>query len=692
MSREADSSELHQLDTEQSRPELADLDLLSTERLVALMCAEIERVPAAVAGAQAAISRAVEGTVAGLGHGGRLVYVGAGTAGRIGMLDAAEAGPTFNVPSGQVIGVLAGGLGAFDVPIENAEDDREAGEAAMRSLEIATHDVVVGIAASGRTPFVLGAIDAAAAAGALTVGLACNLGTPLAERSRIAIEVPVGPEIIAGSTRLNAGTAQKIVLNIISTAAMVELGKTYGGLMVDLRATNAKLRDRATRIVAQITGVTLERARSALEECDWKPKLAAAALFGGLDRDAAAATLERHKGRLRPALAELEGATRESARLSVRKSSKRLGVAGAYIDGEFVRGDVEVSDGRISGIALAGHGEGYALPGLVDAQVNGYAGIDILSADADALNALAHALLDDGVFAYQPTLISSSESTLVEALAQIAAAVSRGGAGARIIGTHLEGPFLSPTRAGTHPLEHLRAPDANLLERLLAAGPVTMTTLAPELPGALMLVERCRAHGVVVSLGHSDSDTAAATAAFGAGAAAVTHLFNAMAPLSARAPGLAGAALARPGVTVQLIADRVHVADELIRLAFTAAAGRAMIVSDTIAAAGMGDGPARLGEVELTVADGVARRADGTLAGSVAPLHEGLARLVELGIEPMTAVAAASERPAQLLRRPELGQLAFAGRADLIVVDTAFALREVLFDGAVRERGDGSRR
>ncbi len=197
-----------------------------------------------------------------------------------------------------------------------------------------------------------------------------------------------------------------------------------------------------------------------------------------------------------------------------------------------MRGDVELTGDRITGIGLGRAGSGLAIPGLVDAQVNGYGGIDVLSADLDALaEFLGDALLRDGVTAYQPTLISSSEATLLEALDRIAAAQKLPGERASITGVHLEGPFLAPGRAGTHPLEHLRAPDLRLLERLLDAGPVTMVTLAPELPGALELIEVCVRRGVLVSLGHSEANAEIAAQAYAAGARAVTHLFNAMEPL-----------------------------------------------------------------------------------------------------------------------------------------------------------------
>jgi N-acetylglucosamine-6-phosphate deacetylase len=589
------------------------------------------------------------------------------------MLDAAESGPTFDVPLGQVIGVLAGGSDAFAVPVENAEDDREGGVAAIAGLGVSADDVVVGIAASGRTPYVLGAVASAAEAGALTVGLACNDGTPLGAAAQIAIEVLVGPEIIAGSTRLNAGTAQKIVLNIISTAAMVQLGKTYGGLMVDLRATNEKLRDRASRIVAEIADVPLERARATLEQAGWRPKVASAMLVGGIDASAATRTLDRHRGRLRPVLEEL-------AAPNVAREQKRLGVAAACIGGVLVAGDVAIVGDRISAFGLAGPGSGLAIPAFVDAQVNGYAGIDVMSAGPEALVELGRGLLRDGVAAYLPTLITGDPDDTVAALRRVAALGDRH-AGASIIGVHLEGPFLAPERSGAHPLEHLRAPDRALLESLLDAGPVRMLTLAPELPGADELIDICVRRGVVVSFGHSDASADEAVRGFGAGATAVTHLFNAMAPIGGRAPGLAGAALASDGIGIQLIADGVHVADELIRVAFQAAPGRCSLVSDAIAAAGLGDGDYRLGAVEVAVRGGVARRADGTLAGSAGRLRDGLVRLGALGIDRLEAIAAVTARPAALVGTSRYGSLARGSAADVLVVDDRFALRRVLASG-----------
>ncbi|MGC8635068.1 MAG: N-acetylmuramic acid 6-phosphate etherase [Candidatus Limnocylindrales bacterium] len=302
---EPDLEALASLATEQVRPELGRLDQMAVDQLVALMCADARRATDVVVAAGPAIARAVEAIVERLERGGRLIYVGAGTAGRLGVLDASEAGPTFNVRPGQVMAILAGGTAAFSEPAEDAEDDAAAAAAALDEIGVAESDAVVGVSASGLTPYVLGAVDWARARHALTVGVACNAGSPLCARGDLAIELPVGPEVIAGSTRLNAGTAQKIVLNILSTATMVRLGKTYGNLMVDVRATNEKLRDRASRIVAEITGASPAQARETLQSANWETKVAVLMLAGEIDAPNARARLRGAHDRLRPALEEL---------------------------------------------------------------------------------------------------------------------------------------------------------------------------------------------------------------------------------------------------------------------------------------------------------------------------------------------------------------------------------------------------
>jgi N-acetylmuramic acid 6-phosphate etherase/N-acetylglucosamine-6-phosphate deacetylase len=656
---------LEQLGTEQVRHGLADLDQLSVGELVDLMCADVRQVPDALMAAEDQITSAVSDVVGRMEQGGRLIYVGAGTAGRLGMLDAAEAGPTFNVIEGQVVGILAGGSTAFGVPIENAEDDYQGGRDAVRALLVSPSDSVVGISASGRTPYVLGAIDEARAAGALTIGLACNVGTPLGVSVDRPIEVEVGPELIAGSTRMNSGTVQKIVLNVISTATMVRLGKTYGNLMVDLRPTNEKLRDRSARIVARITGGSLEEARDTLVASGWRVKVASVMLIGHVDAEVASDRLDFYDGRLRPALDSFRAPSRASRDTH---HWTRLGVAAAFVGGSLIEGDVAIHDGEIVAVGLSRAGSGIAIPGLVDAQVNGYAGVDLLNADVDEILEMGRALERDGVVAYQPTLITSEFDQTRRATERLREARRGRTDGAFILPVHLEGPFLSAQRAGTHPLDLLRAPDLDVLGRLLGLADIGFVTIAPELPGALDLIEECARRGVGVSLGHSAATADEAERGFAAGATTVTHLYNAMEPMGGRSPGLAGAALTRADVTVQFIADGLHVADHMMRLAFAAATNRCVVVTDALAAAGCDQPVVQLGDVAVSVRDGVARRGDGTIAGSIGRLRESIVRLHALGLSPVDVLSAAITRPAAMLGASDLVAMTPGSRAHIFVL------------------------
>lgn len=267
--------------TEDAHPDARDLDARSTAEVVALMNGEDAKVAPAVAAAAPAVARAIDAIAARLRRGGRLLFFGAGTSGRLGVLDAAECPPTFGTPPGLVVGVIAGGETALTRAQEGAEDDRAAGAARVAELRVGPNDALVGISASGRTPFVLAAVAAARAAGAFTVALACNPGSPLAQAAELAIEVVVGPEVIAGSTRLKAGTATKLVLNQLSTGVMVRLGHVQGHRMIDLRPTNAKLRERATRMVAELAGVDAATARAALDAGGGTVRDAVAALQAG---------------------------------------------------------------------------------------------------------------------------------------------------------------------------------------------------------------------------------------------------------------------------------------------------------------------------------------------------------------------------------------------------------------------------
>ena len=293
---------LDELVTEAREPTGADHDLRSTDELVELMNRQDAGVPAAVDAAQAQITAAIDAIVARLARGGRLIYVGAGSSGRLAALDAAECESTFSTEPGQVVALVAGGLVASPALQAAAEDGAEVGAAEIAALGAGEADAVVGISASGRTPYVLGALRAAADAGALTVALVSVPGSELARVADHEIAVVVGPEFLAGSTRLKAGTAQKLVLNTISTVAMIRLGKTYGDLMVDVQATNEKLRERVRRIVRQATGASEEEADRALDEAQWSAKVAIVSLLAGIDADAARARLDEAGGSIRSAV------------------------------------------------------------------------------------------------------------------------------------------------------------------------------------------------------------------------------------------------------------------------------------------------------------------------------------------------------------------------------------------------------
>jgi N-acetylmuramic acid 6-phosphate etherase len=290
------------LSTEAHRDDLITLDLLTTPALVGLMNAEDASVPAAVAAARDQIARAIDAIVERMVAGGRLLYVGAGTPGRLGVIDAAECVPTFGTDPEQVQAVLAGGEAAFAIAAERIEDDATAGANDIGARSVDENDSVVGISASGRTPYVLGAIRRARGAGCLTVGVSCNPNAELSELVHVPIEVLTGAEVINGSTRLKAGTAQKLILNMISTIAGIRLGKTYGNLMVDVIASNEKLRTRAQRIVRRATGCDEDDARRALEAADGHAKVAVLILMKGIDAGVARERLRAADGFLRRAL------------------------------------------------------------------------------------------------------------------------------------------------------------------------------------------------------------------------------------------------------------------------------------------------------------------------------------------------------------------------------------------------------
>ncbi|HTK79982.1 MAG TPA: N-acetylmuramic acid 6-phosphate etherase [Rhizomicrobium sp.] len=290
--------------TEQISPRYIDLDSWPTADVIAALYESQLSAAAAVREILTAIAAAVDDAVPALRCGGRIVYVGAGTSGRIGVQDGSELLPTFNWPADRVVFLMAGGLDALVRSVEGAEDSEADGARAIGEANVDSSDVVIGIAASGTTPYTIGALRAAKAAGAITVAIVNNPGAPLLSAAKHRIIVETGPEVIAGSTRMKAGTAQKIVLNLFSTAAMVKLGRVYRGLMVHVRASNAKLRRRAATIVREVTGCDAADAIRYLEKADGDVKIAVL-LALGFDSNAAKAAIERHEGNLRDAIPEL---------------------------------------------------------------------------------------------------------------------------------------------------------------------------------------------------------------------------------------------------------------------------------------------------------------------------------------------------------------------------------------------------
>ena len=293
---------LSTLITEQRNPNSMHVDSLSALEIVQLMNKEDKQVPLAIEKCLPQIAQAVECIVAAFQQGGRLVYIGAGTSGRLGVLDASECPPTFGVSPEMVKGIIAGGERALRHPIEGAEDSKTHAVVDLQTIQFSSKDVLVGIAASGRTPYVIGALEYAKSLGSVTVSIASNPNSAMANIVDIAIDTVVGPEVLTGSSRLKSGTAQKLVLNMLTTASMILMGKCYQNLMVDVQASTEKLKARAIRIVMQATDCDKALAEETLKQADQNAKLAIMMILSGLDRAQAEALLEKHQGKLQLAL------------------------------------------------------------------------------------------------------------------------------------------------------------------------------------------------------------------------------------------------------------------------------------------------------------------------------------------------------------------------------------------------------
>lgn len=290
------------LNTEQRNPKTMNIDLMSTEEIITVINQEDTLVPNVIARQVPIISEVVDEIVVAFKQGGRLIYIGAGTSGRLGIIDASECPPTFGTDPSLVVGIIAGGKEAMTEAIEGVEDDKQQGQTDLEDISLTAMDIVVGIAASGRTPYTIGALEYAKKIGARTVSVVCSKDSEMEKISDYTVAAVVGPEVITGSTRMKAGTAQKLVLNMLSTASMIKMGKVYGNLMVDVQMTNEKLHNRAVNIVKMATGASDEEARAAIKEQNYHTKAAILQIITGLKGNEAKSLLEKHDGYLRDAI------------------------------------------------------------------------------------------------------------------------------------------------------------------------------------------------------------------------------------------------------------------------------------------------------------------------------------------------------------------------------------------------------
>jgi N-acetylglucosamine-6-phosphate deacetylase len=358
----------------------------------------------------------------------------------------------------------------------------------------------------------------------------------------------------------------------------------------------------------------------------------------------------------------------------------RLGVAGAVVGGALVPGDVDVEEGKIARVGLTPPGSGLALPGFIDVHTHGFGGIDFATTDEEGYARVAEGITSTGVTAFRPALMSHAIDRMIRAIEVHGRARTTG---ARVLGMHLEGPFLSKAHPGAHPPEFLVDPDVDWAQRFLSAGRVEHMTLAPELTGAVDLIRLLVDRGVTVSLGHSDADLETANRGYDAGAVALTHVFNGSRPLRHRDPGIIGAALTRDGVFVEIILDGVHLSDEVSMIVLRSAGDRVVAVTDAMSAAGLGDGSYKLGDTPVKVEAGAVRREDGALASSVLTMEAAFRKLISLGLDLSGAARATSGAAAELIGHPELGTLAPGTPADVVVLDDSHQVVKTLVGGVV---------
>jgi len=683
--------------TECVHPWSADLGSLPTEKIVERFFRASEPICTILRGTHDTMAEIADLFAKTLRTGHRVFYLGAGTSGRLGILDAAELPDTFGIAPDRVVAILAGGSEALTQDVPGAEDDANAGAADIARRGVGAGDLVIGISASGCTAYVRGGMQAAASMGAATASITNNTDTPIESLADLALVLPTGPELICGSTRLMAGTVQKIILSALSTIAMIRLGRVFRGHMVGVVITNENRRQRAENMLCDLVAAPSDAVRAALAAAQDDVRVALLMLEADVDASTARKTLAQAKDSIESALARLSANKPSPKGKPVGPDNRCIRVHGGRVwcDGLFVPMDLIIESGRIvemgsetaesPGQTLDASGC-WVVPGFIDLHIHGGGGADFVDGTEAAVQAIADFQATHGTTRTLASLVPVEWDRLREAVHSLSKLSMPA-----LLGIHLEGPFVSPRKPGALDVSRMRAPDEAAFRELVAGchNAVRMVTFAPELPGSSALLTAIGEIGAVAAIGHSDASYAEVASAIASGAQHITHLFNAMREMHHREPGVVGAALGDSRVSLELIADGIHVHPSIIRfviedLVHRDQLDRLCLISDAIRASGRSDGTYMLGEIEMVVRNGMAQLKDGTLAGSMLTLDQALRNVIEYGgLSLAEAISLVSRNPARVLGEEDLGTLRPGAQADVVLLDEDLRVHTTIRAGEI---------